>query len=619
MGIDDQLMLQAIANLFANRLRARRAAVENKTVFSNLLETPSDSKFFVQDWHDTFARFQNCCIGHFLGGRRWVAHFDLAAFYDTISHELLVKVVAPRDRGAHLWREVKRWLQCWSSADGSPLQHGIPQGPVASDFLAESVLLPLDEALTNDGIHYVRYVDDIRVFAKTKLEAQKAAVRLELLCRTAGLIPQGKKFALLEARSIEDAIGQFPSIAPPDSPENERTTTLSAADAESLLRRAVKGRPSAVKDKTSLRYALYRAPRSQRILGIVLRLLPRYPEHIDAFVAFLSIYTRGRAIERTAQQILLRGSPYDYVRAELWLLLSNLASRAAGARLRSAARADLGSKRQPLWLKLGAYAFLLRCEELGAGSCLARLKYQPPLLQALMVPRLPDKAFDQSQLVASLLRSASPEPGLMLATEFVSRRITHNDFGVKARELAPEVQNTFRKLRLLKSRRGVTVDQIGEILNRRFGAPATGWRSALGGEYMHCLRILVQADALFEPSRSQWLQLQNSFNDALCRSLIGLLAKHKMPGSAKLVGRDGKLVKLGSLLQVGAPFAVHHASIADPLRRANDRRNALPASHPYDEKRGVRNRHLSNREQARLVRYLRDAYMGAHAIATGMS
>ena len=206
----------------------------------------------------------------------------------------------------------------------------------------------------------------------------------------------------------------------------------------------------------------------------------------------------------------------------------------------------------------------------------------------------------------------------MLATEFVSRRLTHSDFGVKAFELAPEVQNTFRKLRLLKSRRGVTVDQIGELLNRRLGAPQSGWRLVLGGEYMYCLRILVQADALFEPSRSQWLQLQNSFNDALCRSLIGLLVKHRMPGSAKLVGSDGKLVKLGSLLQVAAPFAVHHASIAGPLRRANDRRNTLPASHPYDEKRGVRNRYLSKHEQERLVRELRSAYSAAHALATGM-
>jgi hypothetical protein len=206
----------------------------------------------------------------------------------------------------------------------------------------------------------------------------------------------------------------------------------------------------------------------------------------------------------------------------------------------------------------------------------------------------------------------------MLAAQLASRRISHTDYGVRARELAPEVQNTFRKLQLLKSRRGVTVDQVGEILARRFDAPATGWRVVLEGEYMHLLRILVQADALFDPSPTQWLQLQNSFNDALCRSLIGLLARHGMPGSAKLIARDGKLVKLGALLQAGAPFATHHPRIADPFRRANDRRNSLPASHPYDEKRGVRNCYLSSREQKQLVRDLRAAYTAAIALANAM-
>lgn len=51
------------------------------------------------------------------------------------------------------------------------------------------------------GIRYVRYVDDIRIFAELRLEAQKAAMVLEVSCRNLGLIPQGKKFSIYEAGS----------------------------------------------------------------------------------------------------------------------------------------------------------------------------------------------------------------------------------------------------------------------------------------------------------------------------------------------------------------------------------------------------------------------------------
>lgn len=615
LTIDDQIVLQAIANVFAAKLRQRRAAVEGLTVFSNLLDPSADSKFFIQDWHRTYLRFQRRCLAHFTAGRRWVAHFDLAAFYDTISHELLIRTVSPRGGYRNVWQVVSAWLKVWSSTrDGKPFHHGIPQGPVASDFLAESVLLPIDEALSREDITYVRYADDIRIFAKSKSEAQRAAVRLEVLTRTAGLIPQGKKFALVEARSIADVIGMLPSLAPPDQTDAERDTTLSAVDAEAMIRAALRGRPHTVHDKTKLRFALYRAPRSRRILGIVLRLLPRYPEHIDAFVAFLSIYTKSRAIEKAIRQALLDGSPYDYVRAELWLLLSRLASRRAGVRLRSAARADVGDRNNPAWLKFGALSFLRRCELLGDGKCTDRIRHQPAIVQALLVPGLDESVFSRRQLIASLLRSKAPEPGLMLAAELARRGETHRDYGVQAKELAPEVQNTFKALKLLTARRGVAVDQVGDLLQKRYATAPAGWREILGPEYLHCLRILVQADAHFDPARSHWLQQQNSFNDALTRRLIGRLTSAGLPGAARLIGRDGKLIKFGSLLAPGAPFVTHYPDIANCFRAVNDRRNALPASHPYDEKRGVRNRYLSYREQRTFVRTLAQAYSATLAL-----
>ena len=211
LRIEDQIVQQALANVYASRLRPRRKAVELRQVFSNVLAGPPDSIFFLRRWQETYQRFQIQCRKYFHSNHRWIASFDLAAFYDTISHDLLVRVAAPRSIHGTGATKAREWLECWSQGPGLfPYRHGIAQGPIASDFLAEAFLLPLDEALTSDGIKYVRYVDDIRLFARSRAEAQRAAIRLEVLCRQRGLIPQGKKFFIVEAKTL-DILDSFPA------------------------------------------------------------------------------------------------------------------------------------------------------------------------------------------------------------------------------------------------------------------------------------------------------------------------------------------------------------------------------------------------------------------------
>src|ERR1039458_10747320 len=105
---------------------------------------------------------------HLAGVHHWIAHFDLAAFYETISHRALQRVVSPSGGSNEAWETIRKWLCVWTSeTKGIPVDHGIPQGPIASDFVAEIFLLPLDEAMDKPSIRHIRYVDDIRVLAKT--------------------------------------------------------------------------------------------------------------------------------------------------------------------------------------------------------------------------------------------------------------------------------------------------------------------------------------------------------------------------------------------------------------------------------------------------------------------
>ncbi len=194
LALDDQIVLQAIANQVAKHMFHRRGVVENSLVFSNCRNLSPDSIFFLQNWRQTYRNFKLRLEQHLNSGHRWIAHFDLAAFYETISHRALQSIVSPSGGSQEVWTLIREWLCVWTSESrGVPVDHGIPQGPIASNFLAEIFLLPLDEAMKKADIPYIRYVDDIRVFGKTERDVRRAAIQLEMECRRWSLIPQSSK------------------------------------------------------------------------------------------------------------------------------------------------------------------------------------------------------------------------------------------------------------------------------------------------------------------------------------------------------------------------------------------------------------------------------------------
>jgi len=100
------------------------------------------------------------------------------------------------------------------------------------------------------------------------------------------MIPQGKKFAIVELRSLRDALGSLPSIA--SGSGQSVAQALTEAQAVKYFRSALSGRPLRVTDKSRLRYVLFRGPASVRIRNWVLQLMQHHPEHTEAFAAYLS-------------------------------------------------------------------------------------------------------------------------------------------------------------------------------------------------------------------------------------------------------------------------------------------------------------------------------------------
>ena len=376
LDIEDQIIFQAIANMFAKKLYKKRQRVELETVFSNRLASQKDSIFFIERWQTTYRIFQEKCTEAFNQGHKWSAHFDLAAYYDTISHDLLLTIVSPNNRNPDTRNTIKEWLQIWSADNRETMTgHGIPQGPIASDFLAEAFFLPIDLYLQKKSFRHLRYVDDIRLFGRTENEIREAAILLEQECRHRGLIPQSAKFDVRELKSPEEAMGSLPSIAPTDDRDTSEQSML-AEEARKILATAIDGKPQKVKDKSRFRYVMYRAPEDVKFLTTVLRLLPRHPEHIDAFVDYFKNFGRQRRIARAALDYLESGLPYSYVRGELWHLVARLSGHEEMQRGIPMARKDAGYRSHCIALSWGVMHFLMRCEKKGYARIGHRLSAQ---------------------------------------------------------------------------------------------------------------------------------------------------------------------------------------------------------------------------------------------------
>lgn len=607
--LEDQIILQAFANLAARKLQHKRAPLQFNSVFSNILQD-EDSIFFFRSWQQTYAAFQTKIREEYQRGLRWVGDFDLAAFYDTISHELLLKTIYPRSASPDLdW--MRGCLRTWSS-DRPTLEHGhgLPQGPIASDFLAEALLLPIDQALRGlDG--YTRYVDDVRLLGATEDDVRASLIQLERHCLERGLIPQTGKFSIRPAKRLQDALGMLPSIADPH--RDHSAEPIRSPQALRLFRSALAGRPQRIADKSRVRFVLFRAQPESRLLRLATTLAPRHPEHTDAFFFYFGRFGFRRPIERLCLSLL--ESPYAYVRGEAWHVLARYLDHASSqsreridALIEGAMQLAKASGTTNLAERWGACHFLCRAELLTKKRLSRHTRHQPALAQAFLVPALPDAAYELDDVVTSFLRASSPEPGLALSAALHARGLTPKDLGCTSKELPTQVSNTLRELGLVDSPK-LKVDPIAEALHQRYGVTQTkSWHQLLGDEYVHALGLLRQAEAVFNSGRSYWLASQNSFNQTIFIALQKHLRSSGHPATCTIVSKNGTLVDYGVTLDPQGPFSRNCPNLARCFREINSRRNHLPVAHPYEKKTAFATRYLARHERDHFVAHLRSAY-----------
>ncbi len=205
----DLLVYQALCNVIEKYSTERRSVFINNFSFANTPNKDDSDRFQFQNWRYQWKKFNKKIINSFKEGFNYVAEYDVASFYDTIDHTILIEILNKIGIEKDILIILEKCLKSWVKVTNFEIEFekhcGIPQGPDCSGILAEVYLSYLDEKfLSYNKFHYFRYADDIRIMAVSELECQKAISLLDLFCKDISLIAQSSKISIIKIRNSKE-------------------------------------------------------------------------------------------------------------------------------------------------------------------------------------------------------------------------------------------------------------------------------------------------------------------------------------------------------------------------------------------------------------------------------
>jgi hypothetical protein len=256
-----------------------------------------------QQWRDRSQELLTRQVSH-------VLFLDVANFYENIDIRTLISDL--RQLGTD--DEARDLLQASLYRWADTRARGVPQGYTAADILAKLYLHPIDQTLRNENFNYIRYVDDIRVFCTSELDAKRALKRITELLRRRGLNIHSTKTriataadALAEIDGVTPVIEQIAGEIVEEYQEMNNAGYATLADLERIANANPENVPREVLeatfrdffvagnrefDKTLLHFVLtrLRAIRSDVAVDYSLNQLRERPWETDAFLRYLEVF-----------------------------------------------------------------------------------------------------------------------------------------------------------------------------------------------------------------------------------------------------------------------------------------------------------------------------------------
>jgi hypothetical protein len=282
LDLADRIVYQAILDQLSPLVDAETT----EEVYSARILTSAKGKVFFEPPREAWVRFQK--TGRELCDRYdnvCMLTTDITSYFEFIDLELLCQELRrlPGADGALV--DLLQRVLC-GLRDGSGL-NGIPQGPEVSSFLGNFYLRPLDAILRKLDVRFLRYQDDIKVFAEEAYILRKAVLQLTPVVRGRRLNLSSAKTKILEGEEVRQHFEDARKDALQYRVRIEDDTVV--GDLRALFDEAVTGKVN----ERDLKFSLYRLGKFEDAYAVpwVLDHLAEVPYLSELLVRYLSLHS----------------------------------------------------------------------------------------------------------------------------------------------------------------------------------------------------------------------------------------------------------------------------------------------------------------------------------------
>ncbi len=581
LSVEDQIVYQAALNLIAEQLQPRVAQRYNKTVFGHLYAGKT-STWFYRKWTDGYQAFNQATRKAFADGYVYAASFDLTACYDSLDHRVLRHFLEKLGFDPDFCTKLAQWLEKWTATGkGIFHNHGIPQGPLSSGLLSEVVLSYFDDLkLKRADFRYLRYVDDIRLFAKDEHTLRKLLIRLDEMSKDIGLFPQSGKISIHRITDIEEELKSVSN--PPETAISSKFT-----DQKKLLKRIKELTPRyCIRNPTRFKYLLAHATPSAELTARVWLILQHHPEIYRSVCNYLKRYAKlPRIAGEKLVEVINTNGLYSAVQAEF---IAAADGRLGGIQDRKLARII-----KKLWipknmssdLQVAAGRYLFRTGDLSAAQIAYACHAAPSwwtrtiLIESVVPSSLGSTTIQQ--IVDAGVKDRGGDAALSASWK-----------GFEANYVPPGQRRSWKKAaELLMKELGMvqrsTASHCG--INHAFAKLDTristaNWRNFFGARYAQAERQAIEAVAASGVNITGFVNLLDVFDDLLIDAIYRADVS---------IGRYN-LGQIGSVLNAPTGrFATNYPKAYALAKEVHERRYESMASHPLVKSSGKPTKRIS--------------------------
>lgn len=108
-------------------------------------------------------------------GYEWVIDIDIEQFFDKVNHDKLIQILREQVNDSSALNLIRKFLRAGVMERGiiKATKTGVPQGGPLSVILSNVYLDKLDKELEGRDLRFVRYADDVLIFTKSEVAANR--------------------------------------------------------------------------------------------------------------------------------------------------------------------------------------------------------------------------------------------------------------------------------------------------------------------------------------------------------------------------------------------------------------------------------------------------------------